>query len=141
MEQEYTRIMGIDFGLKRIGIAISDPLHIFASAFTVFQNDEKLFSNLNQLISEKNIQLIILGMPSNEETSNTSIVKQVKKFKERLFKESKLEIIEWDETYTSVIAEKRIIESVNKKKNRRKKELIDMNSASVILQEYLDSRK
>lgn len=131
--------MGIDFGLKRIGIAISDPLHIFASAFTTFQNDENLFKNLNQLISEKNIKLIILGMPSDEETSNTSIVKQVKKFKERLFKESKLEIIEWDETYTSVIAEKRIIESVNKKKNRRKKELVDMNSASVILQEYLDS--
>lgn len=131
--------MGIDFGLKRIGIAISDPLHIFASAFTTFQNDENLFKNLNQLISKKNIKLIILGMPSDEETSNTSIVKQVKKFKERLFKESKLEIIEWDETYTSVIAEKRIIESVNKKKNRRKKELVDMNSASVILQEYLDS--
>lgn len=139
MEQDYTRIMGIDFGLKRIGIAISDPLHIFASAFTTFQNDENLFKNLNQLISKKNIKLIILGMPSDEETSNTSIVKQVKKFKERLFKESKLEIIEWDETYTSVIAEKRIIESVNKKKNRRKKELVDMNSASVILQEYLDS--
>lgn len=136
-----TRILGIDYGLKRIGISVSDPLHIFASSLTTLQNDNNLTKKLSDIISEKNIVLIVLGVPSDEESSGTSIVKDVKKFKERLIKQFRLEVVEWDETFTSVIAERRITDSVSKKKNRRNKELIDMNSASVILQEYLDSIK
>lgn len=140
-DENLTRIMGIDYGLKRIGIAVSDPLHVFASSLTTLPNDNNLFKKLSVIIFEKNIVLIILGIPSDEEYSGTSIVKDVRRFKENLKIKFHLEVIEWDETYTSVIAQKKVIESVTKKKSRMNKGIIDMNSAAVILQEYLDSLK
>lgn len=140
-DEHLTRFLGIDFGLKRIGIAVSDPLHTFAYSLTTLQNDSTLLKKLSDIIHSKNIKKIVLGVPSDEKTSATSIVNKVKKFQEQLIKEFNLDVIEWDETYTSVMAKDRIIESVNKKKKRKNKELIDMNSASIILQEYLDSLK
>lgn len=140
-DENLTRFLGIDFGLKRIGISVSDPLHIFASSLTTLQNDKELFKKLSEIIIEKNITKIVLGVPSDEQTSKTSIVKEVRKFKERLIKEFNVEVIEWDETFTSSIAQNKINESVNKKSKRRDKKLIDMNSASIILQEYLDTIK
>lgn len=140
-EENITRILGIDYGLKRIGIAVSDPLHIFASSLSTLPNDSDTLKKLSGIISEKNITLIILGIPSDEDKSRTSIVKDVRIFKEKLKDKFQLEVIEWDETYTSVIAQRRVIESVTKKKSRMKKGVLDMNSAAVILQEYLDSLK
>lgn len=139
--ENISRFLAIDFGLKRIGIAISDPFKIFATSLTTLQNNRDLINNLSDIIKEKNIELIVLGIPSDKENSKTSIVKDVKAFKEKLLNKFNLKIVEWDETYTSVIAEKRINESVIKKKHRREKSLIDMNAAAVILQEYLDSLK
>lgn len=139
MMDEITRVMGIDFGLKRVGIAISDPLMTFAYSLTTLRNDPDLFSNLNEIIVDKNVRKIILGIPSDENTSSTSIFKSVKKFKDQIIREFGVEVIEWDETYTSVIAKNRVLESVTRKSKRRDKRLIDMNSASIILQEYLDS--
>lgn len=140
-DEHLTRFLGIDFGLKRIGIALSDPLHTFAYSLTTLQNDSTLLKKLSDIIHSKNIKIIVLGVPSDEKTSGTSIVNEVKKFKDQLIKEFNLDVIEWDETFTSVMAKDRIIESVNKKKKRKNKELIDMNSASIILQEYIDSLK
>ncbi|HSL88975.1 MAG TPA: Holliday junction resolvase RuvX [Ignavibacteriaceae bacterium] len=140
-DEHLTRFLGIDFGLKRIGIAVSDPLFSFAYSLTTLQNDNTRLKKLSDIIHSKNIKKIVLGVPSDEKTSGTSIVSEVKKFKEQLIKEFNLDVIEWDETFTSVMAKDRIIESVNKKKKRKNKELIDMNSAAIILQEYLDSLK
>jgi putative holliday junction resolvase len=140
-DEHLTRFLGIDFGLKRIGIAVSDPLHTFAYSLTTLQNDSTLIKKLSNIIQSKNIKKIVLGVPSEEKTSATSIVNKVKEFKEQLIKEFNLDVIEWDETFTSVMAKDRIIESVNKKRKRKNKELIDMNSASIILQEYIDSLK
>jgi putative holliday junction resolvase len=140
-DEHLTRFLGIDFGLKRIGIAVSDPLHTFAYSLTTLQNDSTLLKKLSDIVHSKNIKIIVLGVPSDEKTSGTSIVNEVKKFKDQLIKEFNLDVIEWDETFTSVMAKDRIIESVNKKRKRKNKELIDMNSASIILQEYIDSLK
>jgi putative Holliday junction resolvase len=134
-----SRYMGIDFGLKRVGIAVSDPLHTFAYSLTTLQNNDSLFNKISEIIHDKNIVKIVLGLPSDEKTSMTSVVNEVKKFKHKLTSEFNLDVIEWDETFTSVIARNRINESVSKKKKRKDKNLIDMNSASIILQEYLDS--
>lgn len=134
-----SRYMGIDFGLKRVGIAVSDPLHTFAYSLTTLQNNDSLFNKISEIIHDKNIVKIVLGLPSDEKTSMTSVVNEVKKFKHKLTNEFNLDVIEWDETFTSVIARNRINESVSKKKKRKDKNLIDMNSASIILQEYLDS--
>lgn len=138
---EETRIMGLDFGKVRIGISLSDPLKTFAYSFITLQNDHNLLKELEKIIREKSITKIILGIPNENKAGSTSVVKEVIKFKETLQEKFKLEVILWDETFTSVMAADRILESVSSKKKRRDKSLVDMNSASIILQEYLDSEK
>jgi len=139
-EENLTRILAIDFGLKRIGLALSDPLKTFAYPFQTISNNNQLWKNLLQLVKEKNIERIILGYPSDEGSKN-SIIKQICDFKDELFSRTGLGIILWDETFTSEMAKERIIESVSKKSKRQNKGLIDMNSAAIILQEYLDEVK
>lgn len=139
IDENLTRIMSIDFGLKRIGIALSDPLKKFASPFTTIPNDEKLFTNLKKIIQEKFVEKIILGLPDESVNSGKSVYKNVLEFKSNLEKHFKLEVILWNETHTSKIAEQRIIDSVRSKKKRQNKGLIDMHSAAIILSEYLDS--
>jgi len=137
-----TRVMGIDFGLKRIGIALSDSLKMFAYTHKTLLNDSTIFTELEKIVIEKSVIKFILGIPNEErqrKESKTSVINNVKKFKESLEKKFSLEVELWDETYTSVIAQRRILESVNKKVKRQNKDLLDMYSAAIILQEYLDS--
>lgn len=82
---------------------------------------------------------IILGYPVNEGGSKSHITDQVGKFAKDLENKFKLEVILWDERYTSVMAREKILESVTRKSKRRDKGLLDQNSAAIILQEYLNS--
>ncbi len=132
--------MGIDFGEKRIGIALSDPLLIFAYPFTTLQNDLSFIKNLSKIILEKNIVRVILGIPSSNFKSSAELSKKIQKFKEEIETKFKIEVILWDEEFSSVIAKEKVIESVTKKSKRKKKELLDQHSAAIILQEYLDSK-
>ena len=141
IEEHETRIMGIDFGLKRIGIALSDSLKVFAYAHSTILNNGKTFIELEKIIKEKKIIKIVLGIPNENYVSKTSVANDIEKFKETLEKKFFLPVIFWDETYTSSIAQQRILESVNKKQKRKNKSLLDMYSAAIILQEYLDSIK
>jgi len=131
------RLLSIDYGMKRIGIALSDPLFTFAYSFKTLINDKKFWKNIGEIINEKKVVKVILGMPNEEK--NKSLATIISNFKKEIERRFKLEVITWDEEYTSAIAQERIIESVTKKKKRRDKGLIDRNSAAVILQEYLDS--
>lgn len=133
---EEQRILSIDYGKKRIGIALSDPLFTFAYSFKTLINDKNLWKNIAEIINEKKVVKVILGLPNKER--NKELVEKISKFKNGIEKRFKLEVITWDEEYTSAIAQERIIESVTKRKKRRDKGLIDRNSAAVILQEYLD---
>ncbi len=136
---EPARILGIDYGLKRTGLALSDPLKIFAYPFKTLINDKNFWNELKKVMEEKNIEKIILGFPLNEGGSKSHITDQVKKFAKELGSKFKREIILWDERYTSVMAREKILESVTKKSKRRDKGLLDQNSAAIILQEYLNS--
>jgi len=140
-DENETRIMGIDFGLKRIGVSLSDSLKFFAYAHTTVLNNANSFIELEKIIKEKNVVKIILGIPNENHVSKTSVVNDIKKFKNALEKKFLLPVIFWDETYTSSIAQQRILESVNKKQKRKNKNLLDMFSAAIFLQEYLDSIK
>ena len=135
-----SRIMGIDFGEKRIGIALSDPLFTFAYPFTTLQNDSSFLNKLSMIILKEKIKKIILGLPSSNQRSSQKLSEKVIKLKTEIELKSKIEVILWDEEYSSVIAKERVLESVSKKSKRRKKELLDQHSAAVILQEYLDSK-
>lgn len=140
MNVDESRVMGIDYGRKRIGIALSDPLKTFAYSFKIIENTENKLSELEKIINEKSVIKIVLGIPNESRSSINSIVEEVKKLKVLLEEKFRLDVILWDETYTSIIASRNILESVTSKKKRQNKSLIDMNSASIILQEFLDSQ-
>jgi len=135
------RFLAIDFGTKRIGLALCDPLKTFAYPFNTISNNSKTFQELKKIIKDKNVERIILGLPLKEDGSETSISKEVKEFKVKLEKLFQMEILLRDERYSSSIAEDQIKQSVNKKSKRRQKGLIDSGAAAVILQDYLDEIK
>jgi len=136
-----TRLMGIDYGEKRIGISLTDPLMTFAYPFTTLQNDKTLFKKLSDIIREKSIVKVILGLPSSKFKSSAAISELVKKLKSEIESSFKIDVVLWDEEYSSILAKAKVIESVSKKSKRKNKELIDQQSAAIILQEYLDSKK
>ena len=132
--------MGIDFGEKRIGIALSDPLLIFAYPFMTLQNDLAFINNLSKIILEKNITKVILGLPSSKFKSSEELSKKVQKLKQEIETKFIIEVIFWDEEFSSAIAKEKVIESVTKKSKRKNKDLLDKYAAAIILQEYLDSK-
>ena len=139
VDEVESRVMGIDFGLRRIGIALSDSLKMFAYAHVTIPNNSSTFIELEKIIKEKNVIKVILGFPDENHISKTSVVNDIKKFKDSLEKKFLLPVELWDETFTSAMAQKKIIESVNKKGKRKNKGLLDMYAAAIILQEYLDT--
>ncbi len=137
--EKYSRILAIDYVEKRIGLALSDPLKIIASPYKSIENNNKTFDLLLQIIKENDVDEIILGCPfqhSDNEKENP-LINKIYDFKEKLEKLSNINIILWDETLTSKEASRRIIEVVPKKMKRRDKSLIDMHSATIILEEYM----
>ena len=135
-----SRVMGIDYGEVRVGIALSDPLLKFAYPFTTLRNDSSLLKKLKEILEEKNVNKIILGLPSSKFKSSKNLAEEVRKFKFSIESKSTIEVILWDEEYSSALAKEKIIESVTKKSKRRKKDLLDSYSAAIILQEFLDER-
>jgi len=135
-----TRIMGIDYGEKRIGIALTDPLLTFAYAFTTLQNNSSFLVNLSKIIGEKKIIKIILGLPSDRFKSSKILSQKVLNLKSEIESKNKIEVVLWDEEFSSAIAKEKVIESVTKKSKRKEKDLLDRHSAAVILQEYLDTK-
>jgi putative Holliday junction resolvase len=134
-----SRIMAVDYGTRRIGLALTDPLMTFAYPYQTIFNDDKLWQNLLKIIEEMGVNKIILGYPLKESGDKSSSTSEVEKFHVHLKEKFKDEVILWDERYTSVIAKENILKSVNKKQKRRDKGLLDQNSAAIILQEYLRS--
>ncbi len=133
------RILGVDYGEKRVGLALSDPFKIIASPFKtiVVNSKEQLFEELRIIISENEIEKIILGYPMGLNGEKTNKTKDVEKFKEEL--ENIFDKIEfYDESFSSVKAQK-IMKTMGKKQ-KNNKEYIDMLAAQVILEDYLKSR-
>lgn len=132
------RILAIDFGLKRIGLALSDPLKIFAYPFMTVPSDDDFINKLASIVEENAVDKIILGYPLTSRGEKTPLSDEIIKLKRKIEKSLKIEVVLRDERFTSEIARKMMIESVTKKSRRRDKGLLDQNSAVVILQEYLD---
>ncbi|PJA98522.1 MAG: Holliday junction resolvase RuvX [Ignavibacteriales bacterium CG_4_9_14_3_um_filter_30_11] len=135
------RILAIDYGKKRIGLALTDPLLTFAYPFETIQNNKSVLVQLKKIIEEKNIIKIILGYPSREDGKVSRLIPEINNFKDKLFKNFKIEVVLWDEMYTSKMAEKIVVDSYKKKKKRKDKGLVDRNAAAIMLQEYLDSKE
>lgn len=135
--ENLSRILAIDYGTKRIGLALTDPLMTFAYPYQTILNDQNMWNNLLKIISEMGVSKIVLGYPLKESGDKSTSTNEVEKFHKLLSEKYKNEIILWDERYTSSIAKENILNSVNKKQKRRDKGLLDQNAAAIILQEYL----
>lgn len=133
------RTLAIDFGAKRIGIAVTDPLNMFAYPLTTIPNDFKFLESLKKILIEYSVVRIVVGMPYKESGEESVTGKAVLEFVELLRSKITQEVILADERYSSEIAMQRIIETVPSKKKRRDKSLIDKNAAAVILEDYLKS--
>ncbi|MBL6444941.1 Holliday junction resolvase RuvX [Fulvivirga sp. 29W222] len=133
------RIIGIDYGLKRTGIASTDPMKIIASPLTTVSTSE-IFIFLKDYCSKEPVERFVIGMPKNLQNEDTHATVAVTKFIDKLKKLfPDIDISEVDERFTSKIAFSAMIEGGMKKKDRRNKANIDKVSATVILQSYLDS--
>jgi putative Holliday junction resolvase len=132
------RILAIDFGMKRIGLALTDPLKMFAYPFRTILNDDKTLNELILIINQYNVKKIILGYPLREDGRKSELTKSVEKFAKFIKLRTQTDVVLQDERYTSQLAYSKVLESINKKKKRRDKGLIDKNAASIILQDYLD---
>lgn len=134
------RILGIDYGEVRIGLALTDPLGIFSYPLVTIMNDRNSLPEIKKIITEYNVEKIVLGYPLKENGTESNISRKVLQFKELLQKEFNLSVILVDERYSSEIAKQRILESVTSKKKRQDKKLIDKNAAAIILQDYLEQK-
>lgn len=131
------RLLCIDYGLKRTGIAVSDPLQIIATGLTTIPSHE-LINFLKNYFKEENVEVIVIGEPKNLDDSDTHATPLVQQIIKRLQKEfPSIPIKKVDERYTSKMAKQAMIEMGMKKKNRRNKGTVDEIAATMMLQEYM----
>ncbi len=132
------RILSIDYGKKRTGLAVTDPLQIIATGLCTVQTPTLLAFLKDYFIKEK-VDLIIIGMPANLDDTDTHATPLVKSFVNQLKKKfPAIPLKEIDERYTSKLASRAMLQMGLKKKQRRNKELIDEIAATMMLQEYLN---
>lgn len=134
------RVLALDYGKKRTGIAVTDPLQIIATALETTDSGE-LIGWLKKYMAQEPVEKVIIGYPLNFDESATDATSLVDKFIgkfQHVF--PNLPIERWDERMTSKMASAAIARMGLTKKQREKKELIDSISAVIILQEYLESR-
>ena len=136
------RIMGLDFGSKTTGVAISDPLGITAQGIETIQRPQenklrRTLARIEELVKEYQVTKIVLGFPKNMNNTIGERAEKSLEFKEMLERRTGLPVVMWDERLTTVSAERTLMESGVRRENR--KEYVDMIAAVYILQGYLDS--
>jgi putative holliday junction resolvase len=131
------RILSIDYGLKRCGLAVTDPLKIIATALDTVET-YNLLTYLKTYISLEDVELILIGLPVDLKSQDTDITENVRKFAEVLQKEiPMIQLTFVDERFTSKIASQSLLASGLKKKDRQQKGNLDKISAVIMLQSYL----
>jgi putative Holliday junction resolvase len=133
------RILAIDYGTKRTGLAVTDPMQIIASGLTTVETKE-LIQYLKAYINSEDVEKFVVGEPKQMDNSASASEVHIQKFLEKLQKEiPQIPIVRVDERFTSKMAFQTMIDSGLKKKQRQNKALVDEISATLILQSYLAS--
>lgn len=136
--EDMARLLALDYGMKRVGIAVTDELQIIASGLCTVRAHDCL-DFLKDYISRESVETIVIGMPKDLKNQNTDATPHVKGFVKKLKKEfPKMELHFIDERFTSKIAFQTMIDSGLKKKARQDKSLIDEVSATIILQSFME---
>lgn len=138
------RIMGLDFGSKTVGVAISDPLLITAQGIEIIRRKEEnklrqTLARIEELIVEYQVEEIVLGLPKNMNATEGVRVELTNEFREKLERRTGLPVTMWDERLTTVAADKTMMEAGIRREKR--KEYVDMIAATLILQGYLDWKR
>lgn len=136
------RILGLDYGTKTVGVAISDPLGFTAQGLEIIRRNEenklrKTLARIEELIKEYGVTEIVLGLPKHMNNSEGVRVESTMEFKEMLERRTGLLVVMWDERLTTVAADRAMMEAGVRREHR--KDYVDMIAASFILQGYLDS--
>ena len=137
------RIMGLDYGSKTVGVAISDPLGITAQGIEIIRREKEsklrqTLARIEALIKEYEVDTIVLGFPKNMNNTIGDRAEKSLAFKEMLEKRTGLAVVMWDERLTTVEANRTLMEGKVRREDRSK--YVDMLAAVYILQGYLDSK-
>lgn len=133
------RILSIDYGTKRTGLAVTDPLQIIASALRTISTEE-VFDFLRSYLAEETVELIVVGNPMHPDGNPAQIAHLVKGFVRNLQKMfPEVPVVLHDERFTSVDARQVLLQSGASQKKRRDKSMIDKISAALILEDYMKS--
>jgi len=134
------RILAIDYGTKRTGIAVTDPLRIVPGGLKTVATHE-LQAFLSDYMSREQVDIIVMGYPTNMNGEDSASMKQIRPFTEKLRKMyPDKKIVMFDERFTSVIAQRAILDSGIGRMARRNKALVDEVSATIILESFMDSK-
>ena len=135
------RILSIDYGKKRTGLAVTDPLQIIAGGLATVSTSE-LFDYLQQYVARETVERIVIGEPRQPNGQPSENLTRVQQFVNRWRKQRPdIPIEYYDERFTSVLAHQAMLDAGLKKKTRQDKALVDEISATIILEDYLRSRK
>ena len=134
------RILAIDYGRKRVGIAVTDPLQIIANGLTTV-NTKEIYDFIANYFKKEDVECVVIGYPKQMNNQASDSVRYINPFIGRLRKiYPDLQIKLVDERFTSKIAHQTMLDAGLKKKARQNKELVDTISATIILQSYLEQR-
>jgi putative Holliday junction resolvase len=137
-EKTESRILGIDYGTKRVGLALSDPMKIIAQPLDILEPEsmDSLVDEIGRLVEEHSIRVVVIGMPVRADGSERGFSEKVKEFGMELGSKLAIEIVFWDERFSTQQAERAMREA--DLDSRRMRGRTDSISASLVLQTYLD---
>ncbi|MCI8668448.1 MAG: Holliday junction resolvase RuvX [Lachnospiraceae bacterium] len=138
------RVMGLDFGSKTVGVAVSDPLHITAQGLEIIRREQenklrRTLARIEELVQEYEIEEIVLGYPKNMNNTVGERGEKTEEFKQMVERRTGLPVVLWDERLTTVAADRTMMEVGIRRENRKK--YVDQIAATFILQGYLDACK
>lgn len=134
------RIVAIDYGQKRVGVAVTDEDQIIATPLTTVHSKD-IIAFLKEYVGHQNVELFVVGEPKQMNNQASESVKYIEPFVRLLVKNfPEIPVERVDERFTSLIAMRTILDSGMKKKDRQNKSLVDTISATIILQSYMESR-
>jgi len=135
------RLLAIDYGKKRVGIAVTDPMQLIATGLGTVPSHE-VITFLKNYLGKECVDVIIVGLPKQMDNSDSESMVYIKPFLRQLAKHfPEIKVEAYDERFTSKIAHQAIIDAGVKKMDRRDKSLVDMVSATIILQSYMQSKE
>ena len=135
------RLLSIDFGMRRIGLAVCDEYHIAIRPVATLLNDENILLNLKQIIESERVGAVVIGVPVRNDDRNDELIAKINEFAEQIITEFGLEIFRHDEFMSSKKASQTLVEIGRKKSKRATKGELDKIAAAIILTEFISENE